>query len=126
MAKKSVTANRSVKVERLRIVHEHDSESQPEMSGDPDYDKEDRERIASWRRDEWSYIGIYVECDLIVAGTVQHIRTAGLWGIETDSGSDYFQEIAEQEYDELLAILEQLGVEEHQVPPLASAKKIDR
>lgn len=115
-----------VKVEKLRIVHEYDPDSRPEMSGDPEYEEEDRERIAAWERDEWRYIGIFLECDLIVSGTVQKIRTPGLWGIEDDSGEDYFNEVAEEQYDELVGILEELGVSERQVPPLANAKSVER
>ena len=122
-------ANRPMKakVEHLRIVHERDETgNEPEMSGDPDYEREDRERIASWRRDEWWYIGIYVEVGLVVAGTAQTIRTAGLWAIESDSDSAYFEEIAEQEYEELLGILEALGVSRRSVPPLSVARTIER
>jgi hypothetical protein len=100
--------------------------SEPELSGDPEYRREDEERIEAWRRDEWWYVGVYVEVDLVVAGTIQTIRTPGLWGIESDSDDAYFKEVTEQEYEELLGILETLGASKNQVPPLAEAHEIDR
>jgi hypothetical protein len=118
---------RDIKVENLRIVHEHDEEaSEPELSGDPDYRREDEERIEAWRRDEWWYLGVYVEIDLVVSGTLQTVRSPGLWGVESDSDDAYFRSVASDEYDELLGILGQLGVSKNRVPPLADAREIDR
>lgn len=112
------------KVESLRIVLEHDGDTTPEQKygkSEPEYAAEDQRRIESWRRDEWTFIGIYAEVKLIVDGTIQHIRTPGLWGIESDSGKDYFKEVAKDEYDELVGILGKLGVNRNKVPSLRSA-----
>jgi len=113
------------RVENLRIVHEHDEDARPEekTGDDPEYAEQDQEYIDSWKRDEWSYIGVLVECDLIVAETVQHISSTGLWGIEDNSGDKYLHEVEREEYAALVDILEALGVPHKSVPALSTAKR---
>jgi hypothetical protein len=120
MAGKSV--RHGLTVDRLRFVHERDKDSRPEdkTGGDP---TRDSEYIDSFYRGEWWFIGIYIELELIVANTVQTIRTPGLWGIESNSGNRYFQEVERQEYEELIGILEKLGVSRRFVPSIASARR---
>jgi hypothetical protein len=121
-------AKPSLKIETLRIVHEHDEESKPEdkVTGESENEREDKAYIDSYYNDEWTFLGVYVEADLLVAGTVQTIRSAGLWGIESNSGNEYLDGVAEEEYDELLGILEALGVAEDAVPPLEDAEEEER
>lgn len=55
----------------------------------------------------WSCVGIYVEVDLEGEhGFIRRDRSAGLWGIETDSDDSYFREIAEDALGEYLHDLE--------------------
>lgn len=42
-------------------------------------------------------------------GTVQRIRSPGLWGIESDSDKSYFQEVATEQLAELRGILAEMG-----------------
>ena len=51
-----------------------------------------RERKEAWERGEWSMVGIIVTAH---AGD-QEIGSASLWGIESDSGDDYFNEIEQE------------------------------
>lgn len=50
-------------------------------------------RWRAWYRDEWQFVGVAVtdrNGDVL----------ASLWGIESDSGADYFNEIADELFDE--------------------------
>lgn len=57
----------------------------------------------------WSYVGIYAEATIEVNGREQTIRSGGCYGIESDSGEDYFAEVAADALNELAADLSALG-----------------
>jgi hypothetical protein len=116
----------TVKVENLRVIAEVDQD--PDLSyltggGDPEYAEEDRKRYEAYG-DRWHMIGIRAAADVTIAGTVQHIQSAGLWGIESDSGKAYFKEVAKEEYKALVDILRAMGAKK--IPSLASAEWVDR
>jgi hypothetical protein len=67
---------------------------------------EDCDRMRAFCDDEWHYLGIIV--DRIDSGGAV-IDTASLWGIESDSGTEYFAEVAHELADELL-----VGHREHE------------
>lgn len=79
--------------------------------GDPEYLEQDYKRAEAYNKGDWYVIGIYAEAVLIINGTQQRIRTAGLWGIESDSGDDYFAEVGQEELYTLGGILKSIGVE---------------
>jgi len=77
------------------------------------YQEQAELRMAAWRRDEWSYVGVVAVAHVAVpiggASFVMHeFRSAGLWGIESDSG-DYLREVFEEERRELKRQLQELG-----------------
>lgn len=116
----------AIKVENLRIVAQVDQD--PDLSyltggGDPEHAEEDRERHESYG-DKWHMIGILATADVIIAGTVQHVQSGGLWGIESDSGKAYFKEVAKEEYKGLVDVLRAMGAKK--VPAFASAEWVDR
>jgi hypothetical protein len=59
-------------------------------------------------RGEWCYVGIYAVAVIqtMPDGCLQTIRTAGRWGIESDSGEDYLRTVAQ---GELNLLDEELG-----------------
>jgi hypothetical protein len=70
-----------------------------------DYGCDDNERIEAWRCGYWSYIGISAEAEICVvengSGTLYSLRSAGLWGIESDSNEEYLNEVFRDECGEL-------------------------
>ncbi len=70
--------------------------------------KEFTDRQTAYNRGDFSFVGIYVTAETTVFypernwGTTQSFRSAGLWGIESDSGIEYFQQVA---HDEALSLV---------------------
>lgn len=66
---------------------------------DPDTSYLESDRLAAYQRDEFYYVGIRVNVEVhnTTTGIVTTTTTAGLWGIESDSGEDYLREVAADE-----------------------------
>jgi hypothetical protein len=123
--------HRGARVQSLRIMTADDEnpdvswldQSSEELGGD-EAGKKDRklnqERLESFHRGDWHMRGLWVEADVIVGGTVQKIRSGGLWGIESDANREYLQSVAEEEYDALKSILREMGV--RHMPPFSKAE----
>jgi hypothetical protein len=67
------------------------------------------DRLQQFRNDEFSFVGISAEAEIVVNGVCQMITSGGLWGIESDSDQTYLDEIAQEELAELKVILESIG-----------------
>lgn len=76
-----------------------------ECIADPDADTsyleqdECADRLEQYRNDQFSFLGIVVKAyrkDVMLG------QSFGLWGIESDSGEDYFSEIANEEAEKAL------------------------
>lgn len=78
-------------------------------TGNPDSPRQDYERMESYNRGDWHMCGVRAEAEIIVDGIIQEITSAGLWGIESDSEESYFEEIGNEELQQLADILEELG-----------------
>lgn len=70
---------------------------------DPDasylYQPEFEERFREYEAGHFSFVGVRV-CVRVhntETGVTSTTKTAGLWGIESDSGDDYFREVATDE-----------------------------
>lgn len=87
-----------------------------EDTGNPDSPEQDYKRAEAYNAQQWCMIGIWVEAEVILSGdTVQHIRSGGLWGIESDSGEDYFEEVQGEELSSLRDELEAIGFSKRQI-----------
>lgn len=115
-------------VQRLEFVVEHDSDASPEdyLFQDPDYREEDQARLDAFNRGDWHMVGVRAQVEVLVAGTVQTIRTPGVWAVESDSDKSYFSELAWQEHAELLAILADMGIQKNRVPKAAEGRWVER
>jgi hypothetical protein len=91
--------------ELLRVEQEHGSV----WGACVEYARQDSERLAAYNRGDWHMQGCWAVAKVIVDGTCQTIRSAGLWGIESDSDDGYRREVEEEERENLLGILESLG-----------------
>lgn len=78
------------------------------------YLAQDAERLASYG-DSWSSVGISAVAtirfteDQSVWSVGSEVSTAGLWGIESDSGADEFDEVGSDQLSDLRAMLSALG-----------------
>jgi hypothetical protein len=98
----------------IDMVAAYDQDAHPldYLFQDPDYSEEDEARLKAWRRDEWHFVGIRARATIkIPYGTnpqcwiTSELLSPGLWGIESDSGDQYFQEVYQEEREILTTML---------------------
>jgi len=79
------------------------------------YIEQDYLRNEALHRGDWHCVGIHVSVDLVIplgnSTVIQTIESPGLWGIESDSGEDCFNEVLENECAQLTEILQGMGIE---------------
>lgn len=88
------------------------------MSGDPDSVMEDYRRAESLNRGEWYRVGITAVVTVSYpAGTrqcairrMEMMSSAGLWGIDSDSGDSYIQDVIKEELADICDHLRTFGV----------------
>src|SRR6266480_1992579 len=81
-----------------------------------EYGELDYERMEAYNAGWWQMVGIAAEAEIrMPSGTTQQVRSGGLWGIESDSGSDYFNEVAKEELDQLKDELRAFGFTDAQI-----------
>jgi len=78
------------------------------------YEAEDATRLADYG-DGWAFVGVRAKLTLMVpigggSFTVYELASAGLWGVESDSGEDYLNEVYEDEKAELWRALRVSGL----------------
>jgi hypothetical protein len=111
------TQRKRPEITKVRVVWEYDPDATPDdidPATRPLRGREARDadaRWRAWRDDEWYYEGCYAVAELRTpSGTFQEIRTAGLWGIESDSGEGYRREVESEQMEELSAELAAFGI----------------
>ncbi|MGO8717740.1 MAG: hypothetical protein ACLQMO_00810, partial [Acidobacteriaceae bacterium] len=62
------------------------------------------DRRQQYDNGDFGFIGIQAEAEIVVAGVCQTITSGGLWGIESDSTTDYLSEIEKEEIEQLREI----------------------
>lgn len=74
-----------------------------------EYGKQDFKRMEGLNNGDWSFVGIIAKAEIVTGlGTLQTIRSGGLWGIESDAGP-YIDEIGKEQIEELKEELIALG-----------------
>jgi hypothetical protein len=72
---------------------------------DEEYREQDEARLEAWRRNEWWFVGLLAEAQIMVVengtGSIYEIVSPGLFGIESDSGEDYLNEVYTEECETL-------------------------
>lgn len=61
------------------------------------------------------FIGIRARAHIVVNGIMVIIRSAGLWGIESDSDRAYKKSVAQEELDQLSEMLLELGFSKDEI-----------
>jgi len=69
----------------------------------------DYERIEKYGRGELDFFGIRAVAIVKIADSYHRIATAGLWGIGSDEGDAYINQVKEEELDILRIMLEDMG-----------------
>lgn len=76
----------------------------------------DAERLSSFGY-SWNMLGVYVSADVQTSdrGVIQTIRSGGVYGVESDSGKDYLDELETEEILDLTSELLAIGFSEDAV-----------
>ena len=88
------------------------------------YCQQDYERMESLNRGDWCFLGLSAESEIVLGNVCQTITSGGLWGIESDSGSDYFAEIEQEQLAELREQLHAIGFSKRAIS--AAFKSVER
>ncbi len=91
--------------ELSKVIAEHGSIE----AADAAYVESDYKRCEAYNSGDWCMMGVWAQAEVIVNGTVQRIRSGGLWGIESDSDAAYFRTVAHDELCSLRDTLAELG-----------------
>ena len=86
----------------------------PEVQGHK-YFAENQQRLKAYG-EEWFMVGIIASADILIptkqGGFLrQKLKSGGLWGIESDSDREYFQEVAKEEMADLKDVLSQFNID---------------
>jgi hypothetical protein len=78
------------------------------------YIEQDKERLAAYNRRDWHMVGVRVVAHILVpiggkSFRMFDIASAGLWGIESEMGEDYFAEVEAEEKSELISNIKKMG-----------------
>jgi len=80
------------------------------------YGKQDFERAEAYNRGDWNYIGITAEATISYSTgngsfRLEWLSSGGLWGIESDSGDEYLNELKDEQLADLKQHLERFNVD---------------
>lgn len=102
-----------------------------EPAGTDEYRKyamQDYKRMEGLNSGDWNYVGIRCVATIDVNGEELEIESPGLWGVESDSGREYFAEIIGEQLAELRAQLLEFGFSEDEIQfpePSELAERLD-
>ena len=67
------------------------------------YTDEDYKRMEAYNNGEWYMVGVkaFAKVHQLGGTVIQGMESGGLWGVESDSGEDYFKELAQEQLREL-------------------------
>lgn len=88
------------------------------------YVRQDYDRMESLNKGDWCFLGVSAESEIILGDTCQTITSGGLWGVESDSGSDHFAEIEQEQLAELREQLHAIGFSKRAIS--AACKNVER
>jgi len=99
-------------LQSVRVIFEEDPD--PDVS----YLEQDEfeERLAAFKRDEFNFVGLRVEAEVLIAETVQLLTSPGLAGIESDTDEEGLDQMIGDEWSALRAVLKTVGVPTEKLP----------
>jgi hypothetical protein len=75
----------------------------------PEYADADYERAEAFNNSQWNYVGVQAVATIETNGLRNKLTSGGLWGIESDSATEYFAEVGAEEVEALRDVLMELG-----------------
>lgn len=75
------------------------------------YEAQDETRYNAWQADEWYYLGVCVDVRIKTATNwieLPLVGRASIWGVESDSGEEYFTQLETETIDEALEDVKRL------------------
>jgi len=79
------------------------------------YAEQDADRLSRFKRDDWWFEGCYAVAEVLYESSpgcfrLDRLRSAGLWGIESDSGTEYRKSVENDELADLSSHLSKFGI----------------
>lgn len=102
-------------IDRFEDRHHDNREYRYFHPANPEYAKEEYQRMEAINEGQIWFIGIWVEADILIKGQIQVITSGGLWGIESDSDQKYIDEVVQDELSNLTDQLKELGFSEGEI-----------
>ena len=125
-----MTRNAEIEIDMIE-TYDQDASPLDYLYQDPDYREQDDARLSSWRNDEWHFVGIRARAIIKIPHGINpecwitaELLSPGLWGIESDSGDDYFRQVYQEERDVLIDMLASLKTFEISTTPTAAKPSI--
>jgi hypothetical protein len=110
----------------LFIVGQWAGDENVKLSDAIEYSFRDWKRMEAFNDNEWEMYGVVCRAKWKDEAGYEHtIDSPGLWRVESDSGKDYFREIAEDQVSEIRADLEALGFSEEEVAAAMDLETIE-
>lgn len=107
-----------------------------EQTGNPDSPQEDFDRMEAYNRSDWHMVGVRASARIAInpgrpASQTQYtvledITTPGVWGVESDGGDDYLEELGGEELESLKDLLGELGFSTDELAEAFAEVKIER
>jgi hypothetical protein len=99
----------------MMIDHDPIAEPTDYLFQDPAYREQDQARLHAWRNGDWWFVGVRAKAIIRIphgdnpdCWIVTDLTSPGLWGIESDSGDGYFEDVYREERDVLAGMLDSL------------------
>jgi hypothetical protein len=87
---------------------------EPDPNPDPSYLNENGR--AAYERDEFDYMCVCAEAEVVIDGVAQTLKSSGAYNIESDAEDEYLDELIAQEWSVLRGVLKSVGVSTEQLP----------
>lgn len=83
-------------------------------TGNPNSVEQDYKRMEDYGGD-WYMMYLRCEAEVVINGIMQKVTSGGLGGVESDSDDSYFEEIKEEQLEELADVLRSMAFSEEQI-----------
>lgn len=101
-----------VELKSVRVFFDEDPDADVSYLEQDDFE----DRLASYRRGGFHFVGVRIEAEVSVAETVQRLVSPGLAGIESDTDETELDRIIDEEWVSLRTVLKTIGVSTEQLP----------
>jgi hypothetical protein len=107
-------------VESIKVLVLHDEDPDTSYLDQDDF----ADRRAEYENNDFTFVGVRAEAEVIVDGVTQMLTSGGIWGIESDA-KEIIAEHAAEEWTDLRQILKTIGVATSELPTKFDPKWIE-